>query len=140
MGLQFVVPLISCPPLAGLIRTFVLNAKRKTMPKRKPAQAMKVYLKPEEYQAITDKAEQTGLSMSTFARRICLGYEVKSVVDQRAVLELIRVKAEIGRLGGLLKFSLGEKTLERSQKINRLISELTTCSAEITEVIKAWGA
>ncbi|MDR2893663.1 MAG: pirin [Deltaproteobacteria bacterium] len=98
---------------------------------------IKTYLNEQEMQFIASNAAKARLSMSAYVKRICLGYEPKSAVDSQAVLELIRLKSELGRLGGLLKFSLGEKTLERSRKINDLIDALAECKAEIDSTIKA---
>ena len=74
------------------------------MPKRKPY--LTVYLTEEEQAQIKGLAGQAGLSTSRFVKAVCLGQEVKSIVDQQAVLTLLQSKGDLGRLGGLLKHHL----------------------------------
>lgn len=69
---------------------------------------IKTYLSEDEYQAITREARKAGLSNSKYVKRVCLPHEVRSVVDQRAVLALLQCKGDLGRLGGLLKMHLSE--------------------------------
>lgn len=67
---------------------------------------IKAYLSKEEQAQIAAQARRAGLSVSKFARAVCLGHEVKSVVDEQAIISLIQSKADLGRLGGLLKLHL----------------------------------
>ena len=76
------------------------------MPKRKPY--LTVYLTEEELAHIKRMAGQAGLSTSRFVKVVCLGQEVKSIVDQQAVLALLQSKGDLGRLGGLLKHHLSD--------------------------------
>jgi hypothetical protein len=59
---------------------------------------------------------------------------VKSAIDQEAILDLLRLKADLGRLGGLLKFGLTEKTLDRHQT-NRLLADLETTRKRIEDKV-----
>jgi len=74
------------------------------MPSKKPY--IKAYLSDEEHARIASQARRAGLSVSKFVKAVCLGHEVKSVVDQNAVLALIQSKGDLGRLGGILKLHL----------------------------------
>jgi len=76
------------------------------MPTTKPH--VKAYLSTEEYALVAAMASQAGLSISNFVRQVCLAQEVRSLVDKEAVLALLRTKADLGRLGGLLKMHLSE--------------------------------
>jgi hypothetical protein len=76
------------------------------MPTTKPY--VKSYLSPEEYAQVADMAGRAGLSISNFVRQICLAQEVRSLVDKEAVLALLKCKADLGRLGGLLKKHISE--------------------------------
>ena len=67
---------------------------------------MKAYVSEEEYAMITEEARMCGLSVSQFVKAVCLGFEVRSREDQHARVELRRVHADLGRLGGLLKMWL----------------------------------
>ena len=66
------------------------------------------YLTHEEYDQIKAMADQAGLSISTFVKRVCLGQELRSKADQEAVRALLRANADLGRLGGLFKMALSE--------------------------------
>lgn len=70
--------------------------------------ALKSYLTPKEYAGVAEKAARANLSISQYVRQVVLGYEVKSQVDAVAVLELTNSKADLARLGGLLKMGLIE--------------------------------
>ena len=78
---------------------------------------LRTYLTPEEYEQIRASANKAGLSLSTFSKRVCLGYFVPSLEHQAVRIELRRLKGDLGRLGGLLKQAItagGDKiTLQR---------------------------
>jgi len=76
------------------------------MPSKKPRIA--TYLTQEEYDQVVASAQQAGLSLSTFVKKVCLGYEPKSKTDHQAVLALLKANADLGRLGGLFKLFLSE--------------------------------
>ena len=67
---------------------------------------IKTYLRPEEYEHLSNQARNAGLSNSRFLKMVALGQEVRSLVDQKAYLALLKSKADLGRLGGLLKHHL----------------------------------
>ena len=75
---------------------------------------IKAYLRPEEYDRLTTQARNAGLSNSRYLKMIALGQEVRSLVDQKAYLSLLKSNADLGRLGGLLKHYL---ELSRDQPI-----------------------
>jgi hypothetical protein len=103
------------------------------MPSKK--RVIKLYVSDDEMDRILENADRAGLSLSTFGKRVCLGYEIKSRADQKAVLELVRIGGNFGRLGGLLKKSLGEGILERSARINRLLDELIIDKQNIMKLV-----
>lgn len=55
---------------------------------------------------IDQNAKNVGLSTSTYLRNIGIGIEVKGILDQKAVGDMAKVNADLGRLGGLLKMWL----------------------------------
>ena len=61
---------------------------------------------PEEKVKIEASARASGKSVAAYMRAVGLGYELQSVIDSRLVLELAKVNADQGRLGGLLKMWL----------------------------------
>lgn len=91
------------------------------MPSKKPI--IWVRVTPEEHADILSSADKAGLSLSTFAKRACLGQKIESKVDVRAVLDLLKVNADIGRVGGLLKLWLSEPD-RHAHEARRLLHEL----------------
>ena len=104
---------------------------------RKPKRSVKLqaYVTPEEYDQIVRISEQTRLSLSEFARRVCLGIRIESREDQQARLELLRVHADLGRLGGLLKQALAEGHDKVS--VIRLLRQIDQTQAELRDRVRA---
>jgi hypothetical protein len=73
---------------------------------RKGTTPINVWVLPEEKAAIAEKAKAAGLSQSAYLRNVGLGTPVTGVADQEAVMELVKINADLGRLGGLLKMWL----------------------------------
>lgn len=74
--------------------------------------------------------------MSAYARNLCLGYEPKSVAKAQAIRELIKVNADMGRVGGLLKLWLSEP--DRNQaRVRRLLQELEQAKEVLVEKINS---
>lgn len=67
-----------------------------------------VYLSPEEHAEIAASAARAGISLSRFAKLVCTGIPVPSLEHKQAVQEIIKARADLGRLGGLLKSALVE--------------------------------
>lgn len=88
------------------------------------------YLTDEEYQCMTRAAAQTGLSVSKYVKRVCLGHSVTSTVDYQAVLALTKANADLGRLGGLFKMSLSEGSAGNSSPEIRSILKSIEISKE----------
>ena len=105
-----VAPPLSILPSGGVLIRLRLNALNKEnsmrTKKEKASARLKVYLAPDQYAAIVESATNTGLSMSAFARKCCLGSKVEPVMNAGAVRDLIKINADMGRLGGLLKLYL----------------------------------
>ena len=97
---------------------------------------IQIYLKSEEVEAIRRKAEQVRLSMSAYARNLCLGYEPKSVAKAQAIRELVKVNADMGRVGGLLKLWLSEPDRNQAE-VRRLLHELEAARNRLIEKINA---
>ena len=96
-----------------------------------------------EYQTIKEKAANTGLSSSAYLRNLGLNYPIKSVVDQRALSELVKCKADLGRLGGLFKLWLegengtwGNLGDRRYEDISDLVDDLITKENELLEIAR----
>jgi hypothetical protein len=78
-------------------------------PTRKSGYGQKVYVTPEEREAIHAIAQRCGLSVSAYMRNLALGYVPTSAVDSEQVRNLMAVNADQTRLGNLLKMWLTER-------------------------------
>jgi hypothetical protein len=73
---------------------------------RKESTPIKVWVTPDEKAAIAAKADAHSLSASSYLRRLGLALPVESTIDQRAILDLVKINADLGRFGGLIKMWL----------------------------------
>ena len=46
------------------------------------------------------------MSASSYLRRLGLALPVESTIDQRVILDLVKINADLGRFGGLIKMWL----------------------------------
>lgn len=76
--------------------------------KRKKTCMLMVRVTPEEKETLQQRAQDVALTVPEYLRQVGAGHEVKSKLDQRNLLELLKVSADLGRLGGLLKLWLSE--------------------------------
>jgi hypothetical protein len=83
-----------------------MNSLDKSNPTRKGSPPVKVYCLPDEKRALELAAKSVGMSISTYLRRVGLGYQVRGILDNKRVEELARINGDLGRLGGLLKLWL----------------------------------
>ena len=91
------------------------------------------YLTPEEHAQIRASASKAGLSLSTFSKRVCLGFSVPSLEHQEARIELRRLKGDLGRLGGLVKQALANGADRLT--VHRLLHELDVRQREVQQAI-----
>lgn len=80
-----------------------MNEKRET---RKTGTHLRVPVLAEEKSIISQNAASAGLSIAGYLRNLSLGYSVKSRIDEQHIMELVKINADLGRLGGLLKMWL----------------------------------
>ena len=67
---------------------------------------LKVVVSERERAEIETRAAATGLSVSAYLRNLGLGFQPHSTLDQEAILALLKVNGDQGRLGGLFKLWL----------------------------------
>jgi hypothetical protein len=109
------------------------NSRNNFMPTKKPH--IKAYVSPEEYELVAGQAARASLSISAFVKAVCLGYEVKSTIDQDAVLALAKINADLGRLGGLFKQALAERAID--QKLGHdFLGEINLTRRRLEEKVK----
>jgi hypothetical protein len=70
---------------------------------RQKTKLIQVRATPEEKVQLKARADAFGVSMGELCRRTIFGTKSKSLVDQDAIQELASTRADLGRLGGLLK-------------------------------------
>lgn len=76
---------------------------------RRRGKPIEVWVTDEEKEAITERANEAGMSRSGYLRALGLNSPIRSVVDLTAVADLARVNGDLGRVAGLLKLWLAEK-------------------------------
>jgi hypothetical protein len=108
----------------------------KNAPARDRINHLQVVVNNLEREEIRKRAGAAGLSVSAYLRSCALHHRTTSVLDHRAVNDLVKVAGDQGRLGGLLKLWLlerpgrGASESEVRQLLNRL-GELQATLAEI---------
>ena len=70
---------------------------------------LKVYVTPSEREAILGMSSSAGMSVSDYLRTAGMNHPIRSVADKQAITDLLKINADIGRLGGLLKHWLNAK-------------------------------
>lgn len=106
---------------------------------RKNTPPVKVYCLPEERAQLQASASAARKSLSTYLLNVGLGYPVRNILDQRCVEDLLRVNADMGRLGGLLKLWLtnDERTAAFSEStIRALLSKIEATQDELLDVVR----
>lgn len=105
---------------------------------RKNSTPIKVYCLPDEKAQIQENAEASGLSVASFIRKVAMGYQVESMVDIEQVVELSRVNADLGRLGGLPKLWLADdpRTVDFSPSlIKTLLAKIESTRQELRNIM-----
>ncbi|MFY9640978.1 MAG: hypothetical protein WCD20_18430 [Rhodomicrobium sp.] len=98
---------------------------------------LKAFVSPAERLAIEAKAKETGLTVSAYLRAAALGLKIESAHDQEAILALIKLNADQGRLGGLLKLWLSSRPGEgaSSFEVRRLLHQIEALQAKLDRLI-----
>lgn len=84
-------------------------ADKVTAEPRDRQRPLKAFVSPQERDTIAAKAAEAGLTVSAYLRAAALGTRIESAIDQKAILALLQLNADQGRLGGLLKLWLVSK-------------------------------
>jgi hypothetical protein len=99
---------------------------------------IKVRLTPAERAAVEERAAATGRSIAVLLRELALGYTPKSTLDQRVVRDLVKVNADQGRLGGLLKLWLTERPAEGAPTtdVRRLLKDIEDAQVLLRSLVQ----
>jgi predicted aconitase len=76
---------------------------RKKSESRQKTKLVQVRATPEEKEILRDRAAAFGISVGELCRQAIFGSKPKAKTDQAAISELAAARADLGRLGGLLK-------------------------------------
>jgi hypothetical protein len=104
---------------------------------RQRRRTLRVVVSDAEQAEIASRAGDSSLSVSAYLRALGLGYAPKSTLDQRAIGELVKVHANQGRLGGLLKLWLAEKPGEGAPAfdVRRLLGRIEDLQAQLKAIV-----
>ena len=104
---------------------------------RRESTPVKVWVTPAE------KAAAHSMSASRYLRAVGLALPVQCTIDQRAVLDLLKINADLGRLGGLIKMwltsndtweSSSGQTMER--KLDGTLNEIRSLQKKLSDRIQ----
>ncbi|HBQ4099312.1 TPA: CopG family transcriptional regulator [Klebsiella pneumoniae] len=112
---------------------------RKNTTARRRGKPIEVWVTDEEKTAITELADQTGLSRSAYLRAVGLNRPVGARADLEAVRELVKLNGDLGRVAGLLKLWLAEKRGQGARPIDieSVMIEFRELQAQIREKMSA---
>ena len=98
---------------------------------------LKVFVSERERAEIETRAAATGLSVSAYLRNLGLGFQPHSTLDQVAILALIKVNADQGRLGGLFKLWLSGQSAPSAEttEIRKLLAAIEEGQAKLKALI-----
>lgn len=109
----------------------------------KRMQRLRVPVSRAEAVAIKTHAANCNLSIASYLRNLGLHYQPKSSVDADAVMEMVKVNGDLGRLGGLFKMWLTNderlKLFGREQivqNINSLLDQIQSTQTLLFEQVK----
>lgn len=104
----------------------------------KSKRQLRVVVSDEQAARIAELAKECSLSVSAYLRNVGLGHEPKSTLDQQGILKLMQLRADLGRLGGLLKLWLSHRsgTGAAAIDVSRLLRRLETMQDQLEDEIK----
>jgi hypothetical protein len=110
---------------------------RKVEESRDRNRPLKVFVSERERAEIETRAAATGLSVSAYLRNLGLGFQPHSTLDQEAILALLKVNADQGRLGGVFKLWLsghGAPSAEIAE-IRKLLAAIEKCQLKLKGLV-----
>ena len=113
--------------------------KKKAEKRKRSFSSFQVRVTEDEYSQIVERAEATGLTPSSLMRELGLKHRPKTIIDAKWMLELIRLRGDQGRVGGLLKLWLSDDAKAAGfdrHKILGLVQELETLKKDIGSAVR----
>ena len=110
---------------------------RKMEESRDRNRPLKVVVSARERAEIETRAAATGLSVSAYLRNLGLGFQPHSTLDHEAILALLKVNADQGRLGGLFKLWLsgGHTGAASAAEIRRLLHDIESAQRTLSGLV-----
>ena len=95
---------------------------------------------PAEKALLKTRADAFGLSLGELCRKAIFNAKLKSKTDQQSIAELALTRADLGRLGGLLKGWLSgafpTATLTEATNVRTLLRQIEVTQNVVIEVVK----
>ena len=110
---------------------------RKVEESRDRNRPLKVFVAERERAEIEIRAAATGLSVSAYLRHLGLGFQPHSTLDPEAILALLKVNADQGRLGGLFKLWLSGQSAAAAEttEIRKLLVDIEECQLKLKALV-----
>lgn len=114
----------------------------KSSESRQKTELIQVRATPQEKAGLKERAAQFGVSVGELCRRVIFDAVPKSRADQNAITELALARADLGRLGGLLKgwlagqFTQPPPALGAQGEVVRLLREIEASQKRVVEVVQ----
>ena len=104
---------------------------------RPRAHRIDIWADDDEVAAINERAKALRLSRSEYLRNLGLGYQPKGQFDQEAIRALVKLHADQGRLGGLLKLWLAEKKGEgaSTKAVRSLLQQIEALQMQMAQLV-----
>ena len=96
---------------------------------------MESYVTVDERDHIKALAGQLKISMSEVIRRLVIGAQLPDAGRYQAVRDMVRVNADLARLGNLLKLGIDEESLDPSAAMD-LLGNIRTRQAQIAAILE----
>lgn len=109
---------------------------------RKKTMLIQVRTTPAEKERLQNCAAAFGISMGELCRQTLFGAKPKSKTDQDAIAELAVTRADLGRLGGLVKgylagsFSVGTPSPQTQADVVKLLHEVEAAQKIVVDAVK----
>lgn len=96
-----------------------------------------VWVTEDELRAIDENAALVRQSRSSFLRNLGMGYQPASTFDREAIREMVKLHADQGRLGGLLKLWLSEKPAEgaKMSSVRNVLHQIESLQQQLAKLV-----
>lgn len=90
-----------------------------------------------EREVIEGTARKVRLPVSALLRKLALGFNPPSRIDQETYLELFKLRGDLGRVGGLLKLWLVDQpgTVVPDDEVRRALDQILERQGQVSDLI-----